>query len=109
MAPTFNSCCCCVPLKVGAHIIGVINCLCFMFGIAFFIIYFINPEIAPGLPYYCILISFLPICLAYIHMCKDPTFERKMRFANVFLWIGLLSNVVVWYAAYLGYTIRNSF
>ena len=69
MAPTFNSCCCCVPLKAGAHILGILNCFGCAFGFAFFITFFFNTEIAPDLPYYCLLMTFLPICVAYLHMC----------------------------------------
>ena len=94
--PHFMECCCCIPLKVGANILGIFAMIGAVFGVIDLFIYFGNPLFSTLAIVGLGLSNFIP-AIAYGMMLAKTTPESKKRFALWYLWgfgLGLIVMLV---------------
>ena len=56
----------CIPLNRAVHLIGIFDCIYFLFGIIFLICNFKGYTWAPNLPLYIAAIAFIFQCIGYL-------------------------------------------
>ncbi len=100
LTPHFAKCCCCIDLKTGATIIGILNFLAVIFGVIELIIWFANTYFIALLGVATLgMLNILP-AIAFVKQYKDPTKENKEQFARWYLFaeaIGLAAYVAFYF------------
>ena len=92
----FDKCCCCIPLDIGAHILGIFNILGTITGLVMLIMGAVVSN-AIVLSFAAWYIPQVIPAIAYIMMICKPTYDSKMCYANSYLWCSIIG--------YLGYYI----
>ena len=84
--PVFNECCCCVDLKAGAYILGILNCIQAAFGVIEIIVFFIELN-GLFLGFALIEGAYILSAIAFLRLVSDPNSkERKDQFADWYLY-----------------------
>ena len=86
-------CCCCIPLKPGAIILGIFSILAAVFGVIDFFIVLVNFSFFT-FAYALLAFIYLVPATAFILMMRNPTKENKDRFALWYLAAGVAAYAV---------------
>ena len=79
----FDHCCCCLPLNVGAHIIGILAIIAAIFGVIDFII-ILGYFSLLGFAYVFLTLIYLLPCVSYIMMLCDNNEHSRKTFASMY-------------------------
>ena len=103
----FQSCCCCIPLHVGSHILGILLWLGITIGFILTCCFLAGNSSTDNIATYIMFLFSIIPGVYYIIQARDPTPEKKMKWAKSYLYISLLNEVFIYYIVYLSYWVSQ--